>query len=1026
MTVGELLIRLGVDTTEYERGLARMEKQTQAAGTRLGDILRGALSVTLGVGLFEAIRRGFQGVVGEAVNFNAMMEQAQIGFTTMLGSAERAQAFLNEMADFAAKTPFEYPDLLMASKRMLAFGFAANEILPMLRAVGDAAAGLGLGREGIDRLILALGQMRAKAKVSGEEMRQLTEAGVPAWEILAEAMGKSTAEVMKLSQKGLIPAGQAIQWLIEGMEKRFPNMMENMQNTWEGVTSTIRDVWRMTLGALTSGLFKNLTSWLQRVRDWATDFYETFRRIGLSAALTKAFGPEFAAAVNMATAILRGFWNAARTAAVTIARYWAIIKPVVLGVAVAFLTFRMVSWVLSLVQKAVIGFTFVTAVMRGEAVSASGILNVVARAVQIYRLQLHLASMAGIAHVGVLQVLRTALYSVWAALGPLGWAIIAVSAAITAGITLWSKYAASVERANLENVMNAINKQAKEVTDTNQKVTGSSEQAAKGMDKQADATEKAGKAAGKNIQSFDEVHLIMEDTAKAAEDTATGLDKMAMPALEVPAGAALPELDTSALEKVKPTWSGFWQWLLDSAKEKLLALKDAIVNAWNWIVSKTEPIWRPVADFFVRLWDGIKIAWNAFITWASGLWSKIKDAWAWFVDWVLSWAGPLWDGIKVAWNAFVDWAACIWDGIKAAWEWFTGWVVSWAGPLWNAVQVAWQTFVGWAAQMWASVKLAWETFINWIMLVWTTITTWLIGKWEWLKSAAQTAWNLIKDYIINPIQMAWNWLVQAWDIITGVLIAVWERIKGEAEAAWGLIKDYIISPIQATWDWLVETWNTISGWLSEAWDGIKAAAQTAWGFIRDNIIDPIQEAWDRLEQIWKSIAGFLERTWDGIKRTASGIWKGIANTIIGLVNRVIDGLNWMIKQMNRISFTAPDWVPVIGGRSWGFNLPTLTLIPMLAEGGLVTAPTLAMLGERGPEAIIPLGRSGFVEEVAQAVYQATYAAIRDGLRVIYAEQGATHREIILEVDGKRIARAVIPSLISEGQRTGLPVIVRGG
>jgi len=80
----------------------------------------------------------------------------------MLGDAQRAEVFLSQLADFARDTPFEFPELLEASKRMLAYGFAAEEILPTLRAVGDASAGLGAGAQGIDRITLALGANQSK------------------------------------------------------------------------------------------------------------------------------------------------------------------------------------------------------------------------------------------------------------------------------------------------------------------------------------------------------------------------------------------------------------------------------------------------------------------------------------------------------------------------------------------------------------------------------------------------------------------------------------------------------------------------------------------------------------------------------------------------------------------------------------------------------------------------------------------------------------------------------------------------
>src|SRR5690606_8339514 len=294
MQVGQIFVNMVLDSRQYERDLSRVEGETRRRATTLGDIFKNAVSVTLGVGMFEAIKNGFQAIAGAAIDFNARMEQAQIGFTTMLGSAERADAFLRDMADFAARAPFEFPELLDAAKRMLAYGFAAEDVLPMMEAVGNAAAGLGVGAAGIDRIILALGQMRAKGKLSGEEMLQLTEVGIPAWEILAEAMDKTTAEIMEMQHKGVIPADRGIRMLVEGMNKRIPNMMQNMEDTWEGVTATIKDVWRMTIGAVPQDLFQGTLSWLQRVRDFAVGFYEALQAYGLQRAISEYFGPEVA------------------------------------------------------------------------------------------------------------------------------------------------------------------------------------------------------------------------------------------------------------------------------------------------------------------------------------------------------------------------------------------------------------------------------------------------------------------------------------------------------------------------------------------------------------------------------------------------------------------------------------------------------------------------------------------------------------------------------------------------------------
>lgn len=221
------------------------------------------------------------GVIKAPLQLAGSMEQAKIGFETMLGSAEKAGKFLRDLQRFAALTPFEFPELQDASKRLLAFGFQAEEILPTMTAIGNAASGLGIGAEGINRLILAIGQMRAKAKVSGEEMRQLTEAGIPAWDMLAKAMGKSTAQIMKMSEKGLIPAGKAIDILIKGMNERFPGMMEKQSRSLFGLWSTIKDTFNMSiLYRWGDGLSKAIKPRLEKLVDLFTKNEDVVNRWG--------------------------------------------------------------------------------------------------------------------------------------------------------------------------------------------------------------------------------------------------------------------------------------------------------------------------------------------------------------------------------------------------------------------------------------------------------------------------------------------------------------------------------------------------------------------------------------------------------------------------------------------------------------------------------------------------------------------------------------------------------------------------
>jgi hypothetical protein len=124
---------------------------------------------------------------------------------------------------------------------------------------------------------------------------------------------------------------------------------------------------------------------------------------------------------------------------------------------------------------------------------------------------------------------------------------------------------------------------------------------------------------------------------------------------------------------------------------------------------------------------------------------------------------------------------------------------------------------------------------------------------------------------------------------------------------------------------------------------------------------------------WDTIRAKASETWGGVKDAFTNAWEGmkavaknVANFIIGYYNAILSGIeraiNTIGRAINRIpKFTAPSWVPGIGGKSFGLpTVPDVSFprIPMLAEGGIVREATLAMIGEGGPEAVIPLDRLG--------------------------------------------------------------------
>lgn len=207
-------------------------------------------------------------------------EQTQVAFETMLGSAEKAEKFLQEAVKFAAQTPFEFPELVNSSKLLLAFGFNVENIMPMMQTIGDASAGLGAGAVGIDRITRALGQMQAKGRAQAEELLQLQELGVPANQILQEELGLTGEQVANIGKEG-VEASKVIDALMRGMNKRFGGMMLNQSRTALGMISTLRDTLQTSLlRPWGEGLWAGIKPGLERLTKWIDENQHTIAEWG--------------------------------------------------------------------------------------------------------------------------------------------------------------------------------------------------------------------------------------------------------------------------------------------------------------------------------------------------------------------------------------------------------------------------------------------------------------------------------------------------------------------------------------------------------------------------------------------------------------------------------------------------------------------------------------------------------------------------------------------------------------------------
>lgn len=244
--------------------LETVSKQSKKATSGIKGFADKCNKMTGALSAIAAVQLGsvFTGMAGGILNMGiasvqaaAQMRQYEIAFQTMLKSAEAGTQMLRDLQQFAAETPFDVPGVVSAGQQLMAFGFKAEEIIPMLTNLGDAASGLGLGTEGVSRLAYALGQMQTSGKLNAQDMMQLTSAGISAWDMLAQAAGKTVAEMKDLCSKGAIDSKAAVQTIVAGMNEQFGGMMAKTSDEVAGLLANIEE----TAGNTSATVGKYLT-----------------------------------------------------------------------------------------------------------------------------------------------------------------------------------------------------------------------------------------------------------------------------------------------------------------------------------------------------------------------------------------------------------------------------------------------------------------------------------------------------------------------------------------------------------------------------------------------------------------------------------------------------------------------------------------------------------------------------------------------------------------------------------------------
>lgn len=233
----------------------------QAGGLFGGSFLGAVGKIMAAAGIYELgskVASTFTGAFATGIKGFADLQTYTISFETLLGSAKAADNMIRDLYKFAAVTPFDVSGSVIGAQKLLGVNVAAKDIIPTLTTLGDATAALGGSTNEFNAVLLAYSQIMARGKVSTQDLYQISNTGIPIFQLMSKALGKPVGEIQKLIETGNLASDDVLPKLLDQMNKEYGGAMAKQATTLTGLWSTFKD----TMGQVLTQALTPLGEWL--------------------------------------------------------------------------------------------------------------------------------------------------------------------------------------------------------------------------------------------------------------------------------------------------------------------------------------------------------------------------------------------------------------------------------------------------------------------------------------------------------------------------------------------------------------------------------------------------------------------------------------------------------------------------------------------------------------------------------------------------------------------------------------------
>lgn len=554
-----------------------------------------------------------------------------------------------------------------------------------------------------------------------------------------------------------------------------------------------------------------------------------------------------------------------------------------------------------------------------------------------------------------------------------------------------------------------------------------------------DAAKKTAKDIEKSLAGFDQINKLTEPTDDSSSsgsgtDSTSGIGSVDF----VPDVSGSTANVSSAISD-----------MADKVKKALEPLK---AISFDNLVSSLDNLKRAVQPLTEKLFSGLEWAYyNVLVPLAS-----------WYIeDLIPTYINTLADAFELL-NTVLD----VFNPVfESAWDNFFKPIAEWTGGIVvdviNSIGDAFLLVAGYLKEHETDVKDWTDLYIT---PFFKTITDFITELYDLIKSVIGFVIDLLGpsfDEIVAIISGAISAIIKivtgVLDILKGVIEflngiftgdidkcmqGIKDIIKGCLEAIWGIIKAIvflIVSLVKGTVDIVINLLKDIFTVIGNILSSIKSVFDKVLMAIFNaviSVIDGIKDAlWNIVDFVGDTFSSAWSNVWNGIINAFDNIFGGIVdiakgpiNLVIGLINGMLDGLesgiNWIVRKINTLSFDVPDWVPVIGGDHFGFDLPEVGFgsIPYLAEGGYVkpNTPQLAMIGDNKHQGEVVAPEDKLIDMAQKAAAMASSAEL-------LAEAISILKQILkilealnldIQLDGKSLKKYVVDKINEHTKQTG--------